>query len=265
MRSRPSHRPLALAAWALVCTALLTWAGDGQAHMHPRQGMPQVGQVAQEAIILHHDGEQELILRVDYVSEGVETLATIALGEGKVKGGCDADAVREIIEKRMPPMRYCYVKGMKRNASLAGDLTLRWTITADGRVEQAAVTADSVGDDALSDCVQKNVRRWRFPRSPDDSCVVEWPMTFRKKGSEVAREDERAKEAIAWIIPVPRAPMEYATRGFKMFTELDEWAELRRASPAAGSKDAAKKGAADGSEASGVSLLKPALVGPFRV
>ena len=115
MRSRSALLIPALAASSLVVAALMTSAGDARACMHPRVGAPAVGQVSQEAIILHHEGVQDLILRVDYKLAGAESLAIVEVGDGDVAGPCDKETVRRVVEKRHAPLRYCYVKALKRH------------------------------------------------------------------------------------------------------------------------------------------------------
>ncbi len=99
-----------------------------------------------------------------------------------VEGGATISArqVKQIVTRNMGQMRACYERELKKNASLRGKVVLSWTIGADGVVRRPSVVKNTTRSRALTPCMTRSLKRWRFPKakSPFD---VEYPFTFKPK------------------------------------------------------------------------------------
>ncbi len=99
-----------------------------------------------------------------------------------VEGGSTISArqVKQIVTRNMGQMRACYERELKKNASLRGKVVLSWTIGADGVVRRPSVVKNTTRSRALTPCMTRSLKRWRFPKaqSPFD---VEYPFTFKPK------------------------------------------------------------------------------------
>ena len=94
-------------------------------------------------------------------------------------GACDPAAVQRVVKARAAGVRFCYEKQLLRNGDLAGKLTMTWRIGPNGRVEQAYVSDDRLGNRKLAQCVTKQVRRWRFPKPREGAaCLIQYPFVF---------------------------------------------------------------------------------------
>ena len=71
--------------------------------------------------------------------------------------------VRDVIEKRDNELRACYEAAARVDPSLAGTVTLRIEIGADGKVDEVeALDGDAFGAPRAVACMLRGVRRWRF-------------------------------------------------------------------------------------------------------
>jgi len=88
--------------------------------------------------------------------------------------------IKSIISQRLPQVRACYERELKRNSGLKGKVTAAWTIETDGSVRGVRITKNTTGNGALAPCIIKSLSKWRFPasRAPSD---VEYPFVFRMK------------------------------------------------------------------------------------
>ncbi len=94
-----------------------------------------------------------------------------------VEGELDQAQVMAEIRKRNGAIRRCYEKGLKKNPTLHGKLTVRFQITGAGTVAQVTLPEDDIGDPEVAACVTGAVRTWRFPAG-GASATVEVPFVF---------------------------------------------------------------------------------------
>ena len=109
--------------------------------------------------------------------------AELRLGDATTFGGLSKEVVRRTVAQHRGRIRYCYEAAMRTNPQLAGQLTLRWQITAQGNVQDTQVREDLLGDATLAACVQAVVRRMSFPQA-DGVTAVTYPFVFSSPGDE---------------------------------------------------------------------------------
>lgn len=99
-------------------------------------------------------------------------------GTGTTSGFCRAGDITKAVRLRASSVRACYEQRLQLRPTLAGKLTVRWTIRLDGTAGDATVAASTLGDRALEQCVLRAVRRMRFTAPEGGLCVVSWPFVF---------------------------------------------------------------------------------------
>ena len=64
--------------------------------------------------------------------------------------------------------------------SLAGRITMAFTITGEGAVSEARIEADTMGNPAVGECLARRLRQMKFPKSECASVAVSYPFIFVK-------------------------------------------------------------------------------------
>lgn len=114
---------------------------------------------------------------------------TLARDRLVVAGPLAPEEIVRIARKHLDPLRRCYGGRLASAPRLAGTLTLRWTVDAEGRVTRATIVSSTIHDPALQACVLAHLERWRFPKPPEGREVtVRWPVAF---ASDRARDKAR--------------------------------------------------------------------------
>lgn len=97
--------------------------------------------------------------------------------KAQVTGSLDKDIIRRIVRAHINEVRGCYNEGLSRDPAMAGKLSVKFTIGADGKVIKVEITGDTLGDDKVGTCLEKAIKRWKFPQ-PAGGGVVEVSYPF---------------------------------------------------------------------------------------
>jgi hypothetical protein len=89
-----------------------------------------------------------------------------------VKGSLDKDIIRRIVRAHINEVRYCYNQGLARDPTLAGKVSINFTIGPTGSVPVTMVANSTIKDEAVSNCIAKAVKRWTFPKPIGGGVVV---------------------------------------------------------------------------------------------
>ena len=104
------------------------------------------------------------------------------VGSGGDIGGAgdfDANLVVAMIKRRLGAIKACYERELRRNPTLAGKVTIEFTIQPVGTVSGVKVKANTTGDDAVGKCVANAVSRFRFRPGPEGGSVTfAYPFVF---------------------------------------------------------------------------------------
>jgi len=97
----------------------------------------------------------------------------------KVSGSLDPGQVYDVIDKSIGKIQACYEGRLRVDATLAGRITFRWTVTASGSVSGVQQTASTVADPEVATCIKRVLQVLRFPK-PDGGVVeISYPFIFR--------------------------------------------------------------------------------------
>jgi hypothetical protein len=115
------------------------------------------------------------------LAEEAETKKPPKGGYQEKLGTIDAAAVNSLVNARFEQVRACYERRLKMNPLLQGDVDLNISIASTGKVTGIAVTADTVRDGEMLECVRRTIRGWTFPKPVGGRAVVAKNFKFKKK------------------------------------------------------------------------------------
>ncbi|NVB84010.1 MAG: M56 family metallopeptidase, partial [Kofleriaceae bacterium] len=95
-------------------------------------------------------------------------------------GAVDLSLVATAVKARLGELEQCYERRLAIDPTLAGTVVIHWTIDETGRVPEACITEDTVGDPSISDCVNKLVREGLFPAPRGGAVDVSFPFVFAR-------------------------------------------------------------------------------------
>ena len=103
-------------------------------------------------------------------------------GGGDVGGSGDFDSALVVkqIKRRLRAITRCYESELRKNPTLAGKITVQFTIQERGNVTGAKVVENTMGSPAVGNCVTKTVARFRFNPGPEGGSVTfKYPFVFQ--------------------------------------------------------------------------------------
>ncbi|MCB9703553.1 MAG: DUF2330 domain-containing protein [Myxococcales bacterium] len=157
--------------------AVVTEYAWGASSCDPCPG-PDAALTAKELMELGGD----VVVGQDVGTASVATIPNVRMIPPVVKGPLDRDIVRRITRAHVNEIRFCYNQGLRKDPKLAGRLEISAKIDGQGNVTRAEVATSTLSDPAVSACIAKATRRWRFPR-PKGGASVEATIPFDLSGS----------------------------------------------------------------------------------
>lgn len=121
------------------------------------------------------------------VGEGKAVTERVIRGKANVGSGgdiggtgdFDSSIVVRTIKTRIRAIQACYEKQLRRNPTLAGKVTVQFTIQPRGNVTGISVTTNTTGDSQLGACVTSTISRFRFNPGPEGGSVTfSYPFVF---------------------------------------------------------------------------------------
>ena len=112
---------------------------------------------------------------------GPKITATVSVAES---GTVDEDigdegAVRNVVKRYAGQLQYCYESRLKAVPNLGGRVEIGWSVF-EGAVSGVYVVSNSTGDSELASCIEKKIRRWKFPGDKVEG-DISWPFVFKAK------------------------------------------------------------------------------------
>ncbi|MEM6992616.1 MAG: AgmX/PglI C-terminal domain-containing protein, partial [Myxococcota bacterium] len=106
--------------------------------------------------------------------------ATVTPGKATVKGGLDAKVITRVVQLHTGALRACYVDGLEKSPTLAGDVSIQFAIGPTGKVSVAVVAKTSLKDKNVGNCFAKTAKRWKFPKpAGGGNVVVTFPFSMK--------------------------------------------------------------------------------------
>lgn len=94
----------------------------------------------------------------------------------------DNNAINEIVSSHKSSIRMTYEKFLKRDPTLAGKVTIRFTITASGSVTNVKIIENTTGNSEFEEEILRKLRMWKFDPIPEGEVTVSYPFVFSSSG-----------------------------------------------------------------------------------
>jgi len=246
----------------VVCALVFAVPNPAVACLHP-DGHPseKLRQSAQEAIILHDRGVEDLLLRINYSAtlasqDRAKAAGKIILTEQVADGSCAAKSLAPMRDRLIERWRGCYARVSQSEPELSAEVSIMWSIGRDGGSH--FVEAVSVEDtkERLTRCARQVVQRWRFASHSSPQCAARVKIQFEPTKKA---KPKGALRGLAWVIPVPNPPSHYAAVPARVFDDVKAWLKVRR------QMVFGAKGLGAGGGKRGLLLLDAVKVGPFKI
>lgn len=83
------------------------------------------------------------------------------------------------IQRHQDEVVDCYAQVAEKKPDIAGQLTVQWTLGADGTPTGAAIARDTLGDPAVGACVKSKAVKWKFPPPDGGLGVVKYTWNLK--------------------------------------------------------------------------------------
>ena len=92
-------------------------------------------------------------------------------------GMMSSSDVSSVVSRRIGAIKGCYERALKRDPSLSGKITIRFTISGSGKVTTARPTLNQLNSEVAS-CITGAFLRFRFPPPEGGTVTFEYPFLF---------------------------------------------------------------------------------------
>lgn len=108
-------------------------------------------------------------------------LTSLALSQDVVlEGGLDRSVIQATIAKYLSQVRACYESGLRKNAGLAGQVSMAFEINGQGDLNYSKVARSSLGSSEVETCISGKMMNWKFPKPTGGVNVkVAYPFMLR--------------------------------------------------------------------------------------
>ncbi|MEM6533063.1 MAG: AgmX/PglI C-terminal domain-containing protein [Myxococcota bacterium] len=104
-------------------------------------------------------------------------------GRTITKGCLSPQVVGRVIGRNSSRVKYCYEKALQRNPNLGGKVTATFTVGPTGAVLRSNISASTIGDAGVEQCIVRVVRQMRFPPCAGGGTAdVTYPWLFKPSG-----------------------------------------------------------------------------------
>jgi len=111
------------------------------------------------------------------------TVPQIVQGVASVRGSLDKEIVRRIVRTHMNEVKFCYDQELARSPTLAGRISVQFSISPTGQVLTSVMQSTSMDNARVENCVVNAVRRWEFPKPTGGGLVIVlYPFSFSSAG-----------------------------------------------------------------------------------
>ena len=91
----------------------------------------------------------------------------------------DQARVSAFVTSHLGPVKACYERERAKNAALAGELVMHWTIGTSGATRDVVVERDDLHDALVTSCVAAVITAWRFDAATSMTTDVSFPFVLR--------------------------------------------------------------------------------------
>jgi hypothetical protein len=116
---------------------------------------------------------------VSRIKKRGERNVNISVGRPIIMGSLSMEIIRRVIHSHRDQIKYCYSQELTRNPNLAGKVSIKFTISPKGFVQQASVSGTTLRNASVERCITDKIRTWKFPEPKGGGIViVNYPFIF---------------------------------------------------------------------------------------
>ena len=125
--------------------------------------------------------------RIDLMRQALlQATPSSGSGEGpaapRAEGSLPKAHIAQVVRADLDNVKACYVERLEERPELEGTVTVKFTISEDGRVREVLVNRTTVSDRTLDLCVGRRACTWVFdPPKGNGVVVVTYPFHFASK------------------------------------------------------------------------------------
>jgi len=90
----------------------------------------------------------------------------------------DQQKLGAFVKARFGLIKACYENALKRNPTLKGKISIRFTILETGGLSDIVAAGNSLGSPEVAACIMNTMRTWRTQFRPSGPVTVEYPFVF---------------------------------------------------------------------------------------
>jgi len=105
-------------------------------------------------------------------------LPVVVEWEDRAEGGRSFEDIWKVVQSYIGGLNYLYNRALRRDTSLQGKVTVRFTIAPEGNVTQANIVSSTLQSIDLEQQIIKKILRWKFPAIPEGTVTVKFPFVF---------------------------------------------------------------------------------------
>lgn len=107
-----------------------------------------------------------------------ESLAQL-VGTPTVTGALEPASVDAVLQRSLPQLSYCYLRELRKDPALTGEVVLDWEVGTDGSVGAVRAASSTLASPAVASCLHGRLARTRFPAPADGgSATVSVRISF---------------------------------------------------------------------------------------
>jgi len=109
----------------------------------------------------------------------VRVSGSVAAEEAEVDSAdIDQQKLAAFVRARMGLIKGCYENALKRNPTLKGKISIRFTILETGGIADIQASVNSLNSPEVAACIINTMRTWRTQFRPSGPVTVEYPFVF---------------------------------------------------------------------------------------
>jgi len=120
----------------------------------------------------------ELAKKGEFLIQRPESIEGAASSDAKR----DSDVINSVVASHKTSIRMSYEKYLKRDPSLSGKITVRFTISASGSVTMVKVIENTTGNTELENEIIRKIKMWQFEPIAEGDVTVSYPFVFMTAG-----------------------------------------------------------------------------------
>ena len=137
-----------------------------------KKGSTEGGALAEETSLAAPEGEESQ-------EEAEASEESNSPPSGVVMGALDKELIDAEIGEHMASIKGCYAQQLEESPSLSGRIVVKFVIAKDGSVSKADPKEDTVGSEAVTQCILDQFSQMQFPEPTGGGIViVSYPFTL---------------------------------------------------------------------------------------